>query len=115
MSDAVPTGPDTSALRRTLRSLETIARNLGVPIRYDAIVLPGRDASDGSARVGSSSIGRGGLVRVGGGPLILCDSGLPLIDKVAVLAEALASFEVHAIHLPPVMRARLRSRRAASK
>ena len=115
MSDAQPPGPDLTALRRTLRSLETIARNLGVPIRYDAIVLPGRDASDGSARVGSSSIGRGGLVRVAGSPLILCDSGLPLIDKVAVLAEALASYEVHAIHVPPLVRARLCRRRASAK
>lgn len=98
-------------LKRTLRSLETLARKLGVKVRYEAIVLPGREASHGSTRVGDASIGRGGLVRLHGAPVIVCDVGLPLVDKVSVLAEALARFDVATIGLSPIVRSRLRARR----
>jgi hypothetical protein len=99
-------------LKRTLKSLETLARKLGVKVRYEAIVLPGRDANDGSTRVGEASIGRGGLVRLHGAPVIVCDVGLPVVDKVSVLAEALARFDVATIGLSPILRSRLRARRA---
>ncbi|MFI5302088.1 MAG: hypothetical protein ACHREM_28690 [Polyangiales bacterium] len=108
---ATATTDRSDPLRRTLKSLETLARKLGVKVRYEAIVLPGREANDGSSRSGEASVGRGGLVRLYGAPVIVCDVGLPIVDKVSVLAEALARFDVQTISLSPIVRSRLRARR----
>lgn len=88
-------------LRATLRQLEQLADKLGTPVRYDAIVQP-RGAKSGDAqRV------RGGLCRVRGRALIVCDAALPLVDKVFVLAEVLSGLGVELLSMPKVVRRRV--------
>jgi hypothetical protein len=87
-------------LRKTLRQLELLARRLGAKVRYESIELPGGDVG----------LGRGGLCRIGGRAVILCDEHLPLVDKVSVLAEAIASYGVMPLHLPRALRAKLQRR-----
>jgi hypothetical protein len=88
-------------LRATLRQLEELADKLGTPVRYDAIRQPkGAKAADGY-RV------RGGLCRVRGKSLIVCDAALPLVDKVFVLAEVLSGLGVELLAIPKVVRRRV--------
>ncbi|MBL8716171.1 MAG: hypothetical protein JNL79_09260 [Myxococcales bacterium] len=88
----------------TLRELESIARKVGAPVRYEAMRVGPRDA----LRV----TGRGGLVRVRGVASIVCDETLPPIDKVFVVAEALAALDVEYLHLPNLVRSLIRKRPA---
>lgn len=92
-------------LRTTLRQLETLAAKLGVGVRYEGLKTSARKEP-------SRSTGRGGLVRFGAVRLILCDDALPVIDKIAVLAEALAALGVDSLLVPPVLRARIHKRPA---
>ena len=39
------------------------------------------------------------------------DARLPLLDKIGVLADALAAFDLEAIYVPPFLRAKIRARR----
>lgn len=71
-------------------------------MRYESFRLPG----------GMRDQARGGLVRIGKQRLILCDATLSLIDKIGVIAEALAAIGVDVIDLPPVLRARIHGTRA---
>ena len=71
-------------------------------MRYESFRLP-RGARDHA---------RGGLIRLGKQRLILCETTLPLIDKIGLIAEALASIGVDVIDLPPVLRARIHHTRA---
>jgi hypothetical protein len=84
-----------------LTELEKLALRLGVPVRFELFDL--------------RMAGKGGLCRLRGQPLILVDAGLPLLDKIGVLSEALASFDLEAIYVPPVLRARLESNRGNRK
>ncbi len=81
-----------------LRRLERLAREVGTPVRYDA-VLPKK----------GGYVVRGGLCKVKGRLLIVCDEALPLVEKVAIVAEVLASRGVEVFELPPILRARLRA------
>ena len=90
-------------LRATLRQLEQLANELGTPVRYDAIVQPR------GARPGDGYRIRGGLCRVRGKSLIVCDAALPLVDKVFVLAEVLSSLGVELLAMPKVVRRRVHS------
>ena len=76
-----------------LLELEKLALRLGVPVRFEPFDL--------------RTAGKGGLCRLHGMPLIVVDVGLPVLDKIGVLSEALASFDLEAIYLPPVLRARI--------
>lgn len=76
-----------------LTELEKLALRLGVPVRFEAFDL--------------RMAGKGGLCRLRGKPIIVVDEGLPLLDKIGVLSEALARFDLEAIYLPPVLRARI--------
>ena len=87
-------------LRKTLRQLEALARTLGAKVRYESMKLPGGDVG----------LGRGGVCRVGGRTVILCEQHLPLVDKVSVLAEAIVSYGVVPMHLPRPLRLRLQRR-----
>lgn len=86
-------------LRAVLRRLERLARKLGTPVRYDAVTPKGR-----------GYVVRGGLCKVNGRAMIVCDAALPLVDRVAVLAEVLAAQGVEVLDLPAILRARLRAR-----
>ena len=69
----------------------------GVGLRYENFRLPKN----------SRDYARGGIVRLGKQRFILCEKTLPMIDKIAVIAEALASIGIDVIDLPPVLRARI--------
>jgi hypothetical protein len=84
-----------------LTELEKLALRLGVPVRFETFSIPG------DLRV----TGKGGLCRLRGKPIIVVDAALPLLDKIGVLSEALATFDLEAIYLPPVLRARIDSNR----
>ena len=88
-----------------LTELEKLALRLGVPVRFETFSIPG------DLRV----TGKGGLCRLRGKPIIVVDAALPLLDKIGVLSEALATFDLEAIYLPPVLRARIDSKRRESK
>ena len=85
-------------LRNLLRRLERLARRVGMPVRYDD-VLPKR----------RGYVVRGGLCTVNGRTLIVCDRTLETIDKVAVVAQVLATHGVEVFELPPILRDRLRA------
>jgi hypothetical protein len=92
------------SLRSTLIDLETLAAQAGVPVRYELLKLPKKDPARSTAR--------GGLIRLGKDRFILCEKGLPAIDRIAVIAEALAALGVEVLDLPPVLRARISGRPA---
>jgi hypothetical protein len=84
---------------RLLSELEALAARIGVAIRAEPF---------GSGLLA----GRGGLCRIRGEFAVVMDSSLPLADKIAVLAGALARFDLDAIYVPPLLRARIESARA---
>ncbi len=75
-----------------LRELEALAGRLGVLVRFEPFDL---------------DLGKGGLCRLRGRPLVVIDARLPLLDRIAVLSQALACFDLEAVYLPPLLRARL--------
>jgi uncharacterized SAM-dependent methyltransferase len=52
---------------------------------------------------------RGGLCILRGDPVILVDSGATTMDKVGVLCDALARFDVEILYVPPAIRARMQT------
>jgi len=68
-----------SGLRDTLKMLEQHARGAGVEVRWDR------------------GVGRGGLCRVGTRVMIVGDAGLPVGEKIVLLAQGL---EEHGVVLP---------------
>ncbi|MBI2395315.1 MAG: hypothetical protein HYV09_37445 [Deltaproteobacteria bacterium] len=92
-------------VRTRLKTIEALAARAGVPVRYEKLELP-------RARERSGAVARGGLVRLGKQRFVLCEAGLPAIDKIAVIAEALASIGVDVLDLPPVLRARIHGKPA---
>jgi hypothetical protein len=80
-----------------LAELEKLANRLGVVVRFDAF----------DAKLAS----KGGLCRVHGEQLIVIEGGLPILDKIGILSEALSTFDLEAIYLPPVLRTRLERNR----
>ena len=80
-----------------LAELEKLANRLGVAVRFEAF-----DARN---------TGKGGLCRLRGTPFVVIDAGLPTLDKIGILSEALSTFDLEAIYLPPVLRTRLERRR----
>jgi|SRR5580700_9449095 hypothetical protein len=77
---------------RLFSELESVAARLGIDLRVE--------------RMASEQLGaNGGLCRIRGCPLILIDASLPIADRIAVLARALSTFDVSAIHMPPIVRA----------
>jgi len=74
-----------------LRELEKLARRLGIRVRHEPF----------DPRVIE---GKGGLCWVHGRPMVMLDGGAPILDKIGVLAEALARFDIVPLYLPPAMR-----------
>jgi hypothetical protein len=83
-----------------LAELERLANRLGVAVRFDVF----------DAKLASAS--KGGLCRVHGEQLIVIEGGLPILDKIGVLSDALATFDLAAIYLPPILRSRLERNRS---
>jgi hypothetical protein len=82
-----------------LLELEALAARLGVAIRAEPF---DRGALGG----------RGGLCRVHGKPVIVMDAALAVAEKIAVLAGAIARFDLDAIFVSPIVRARIDATRA---
>jgi len=81
------------APEQMLRELERLARRMGLEVRFEAF----------DARASR----RGGLCRLRGAPLVLIDAHATTIDKVGVLCEAIARFDVEVLYIPPLLRARI--------
>jgi hypothetical protein len=81
-----------------LAELESLAARLGIAVRPESF---GRGLLEG----------RGGLCWVDGKPLVVMDVTLRVPDRVAVLAEALAQFDLAVVPLDPALRARIESAR----
>ncbi len=82
-----------------LLELEALAGRLGVAIRAEPF---------DKGALG----GRGGLCRVRGKPVIVMDASLPVPDRIAVLAAALATFDLDSVYVSPVLRGRIDAARA---
>jgi hypothetical protein len=81
---------------RVLHELEALAARIGLVVRAEPF---------GSGLLS----GRGGLCWVRGRPLVVMDASLPVEDRIAVLARALARFDLDAVYVPPLVRARIES------
>ena len=82
-----------------LRELASLARRLGVAVRFEAL----------------EANARGGLCRVRGEPMVLVDEAAPILDQIGVLSEALRAFDLEALYVPPFLRAHLEGRNAAPR
>ncbi len=80
-----------------LAELAKLAKRQGVVVRFDAF--------------DPKLAGKGGLCRLRGAPFILIDGGLPIVDKIGILSEALATFDLEAIYIPPALRPWIERRR----
>jgi hypothetical protein len=80
-----------------VQALEALAARLGIPVRYEKM-----------ERTVSSGRASGGLCRVRGRPIILLDEALGPRERVSALAQALGTFDLDGIYLPPIVRATIR-------
>jgi hypothetical protein len=81
-------------------ALESVAKQLGVTVRYEPLGPSG-------------STGGGGLCKVRGEWWVIIDKKLPPGERAALLADALAGFEFDALELPQRVRETLSQRREA--
>jgi hypothetical protein len=72
--------------RRELRQMEDLAEKLSIPVRYESGEM------------------RGGLCRVGSNWQVILNRDLPLEEKVDLLAESLAQFDLDEVYVPPRLR-----------
>ncbi len=77
-----------------LSELEKLALRLGITVRFEPF--------------NAKAAAKGGLCRLRGEPLIVIDVTLPVMDKIGILSQALSAFDLEAIYVPPVVRARVR-------
>jgi hypothetical protein len=82
-------------LARLAAELTRAAQSLGIAVRSDARAAALRGASGT----------RGGLCKVRGRPVIVLDASAPLPDQIAILAAALARFDLDTLTLEPIVRA----------
>jgi hypothetical protein len=75
-----------------MAELESLAARLGIAVRVEPF-------SDGLLD------GRGGLCWLRGKPLVVMDRALPVAERIATLAKALARFDLDAIYIRPLLRA----------
>jgi hypothetical protein len=81
-----------------LAELESLAARMSIAVRAEPF--------------GSGLLqGRGGLCWVRGQPLVVMDAALGTPDRIAILAEALARFDLEDRHTPPAVRDRIESAR----
>ena len=88
-------------LSRVLTELESLAARLGIAVRPEA---PDRGILKG----------RGGLCWVRGQPVVVMDASLAVIDRIGVLADALARFDLDAMVVRPAVMARIEAARGAA-
>jgi hypothetical protein len=83
-------------LGRLLQELIQAARKAGITVRCEPF--------DPALSEGGKKW-RGGLCVVRGERVILVDERAPLVDRIAMLASALASVDLEHVFLPPIVRA----------
>jgi hypothetical protein len=76
-----------------LRQLASIANRVGLQVRFEAFDV--------------ASTRRGGLCRLHGATVLFIDAHATTLDKVGVLCDALARFDIEALYVPPLLRARI--------
>jgi hypothetical protein len=81
-----------------LRALEELARRVGLEVRVEPEWKGGPSA--------------GGLCRLRGIPVVLLDGLAPMHERIGVLCDALAHFDLEDFFLPPALRAMLQARGA---
>jgi hypothetical protein len=84
-----------------LDELERLAARLGVEVRFESLLPPVE--------------GKGGLCVLRGTKLLVIDSRLALEEKIGVLAEAMATFDLDAMYIPPLVRERVTKRNAPAR
>jgi hypothetical protein len=82
-----------------LRELASLARRLGVAVRFEAL----------------EAHAKGGLCKLRGEPIVVVDCAAPVLDQIGVLSEALRAFDLEALYVPPFLRAHLEGRNAAPR
>lgn len=85
-----------------------VARRAGVEVRREPF----------DAGVPREARPRGGLCRIHGTTVILVDTTLTIVERAAVLADALAGVQLDSISMPPFVRDRIElaaKRRAAAR
>jgi len=82
-------------LGRLLEELTRAAERAGVEVRNEVF----------DPNLSDIKRPRGGLCRLRGKRIILVDSKLPLPERIATIAEALAEVDLEHLFLPPVVRA----------
>ncbi len=79
-------------------------RRLGAEVRYEELVP---DEEPGSMR--------GGRCRVRGRELVLIDRRLGVLGRCAALSEALRSFDLKDVYVPPAVRSLLDAQQSESR
>jgi hypothetical protein len=87
---------------RVLQELEALAARIGVAVRLEPF---------GSGLMA----GRGGLCWVRGQALVVMDESMALPDRIAVLAGALAQFDLDSVYVAPLLRSRIEAASRGSK
>ena len=82
-------------LARLLEELSRAAERAGIRVREEAF----------DPNLSDVKKPRGGLCTLRGERLILVDGKLPLPERIATVAEALAGVDLESIFLPPIVRA----------
>jgi len=81
-------------------SLEQVAAQVGVKVRYEAMT--------------GDTAGAGGLCKLKGEWVVIMDRRTPAADRAAMLLEALSGFDTDQVFLPPKVREALQAKRAAA-
>jgi hypothetical protein len=85
-----------------LAELEALAARMGIAVRAEPF--------------GSGLLqGRGGLCWVHGKPLVVMDASMGMPDRIAVLAGALARFDLGGLHVAPAVREIIEAAREGRK
>lgn len=80
--------------KKTLRRFETLARKAGVEVRYESLLVPST----------SGVTYPGGLCRVQGRSVIVCEQNISTMDKIMVLIRALKAIGIEIFELDPLVR-----------
>ena len=81
-------------LPQLYEQLETLLIRLGIPVRCEPF---------DSKLFGDLNV-QGGLCRLRGSSMVVVDSRAPVADRVGVLAQVLASFDLEGVYMPPQVR-----------
>jgi len=88
-----------------LQELEAVLVRLGVPVRQEPF----------DPRMFGDLSSRGGLCRLRGQTVVLVDAHAPVLDRIAVLAEAASQLDSDSIHTPPAVRDCIEAHRRTPK